>query len=400
MREFARDERRARLGLRHRLAVPAATVESVAGDLVGLHSSDPATVYLSALARVDGFAVADLEAALYERRSLVRMLGMRRTMFVVPPDLAAVMDAACTRALAPAERRRLIGLLEDQDVTGDGAAWLEDVEERVMAALQARGEATAVELTADEPELGRKLTFGEGKTWGGTVGVSTRVLFLLATEGRILRTRPRGSWVSSQYRWAPAELWLDGGLVSIDSNEARTELARRWLRTYGPGTVTDLKWWTGWGVRQTRETLAAVGAVEVGLEGETGYVLADDVDPIEDGDPIEDVDPIEVVAPWVALLPGLDPTVMGWKDRDWYLGDHRLVLFDRNGNAGPTVWADGRVVGGWGQRSTGEVAVTLLEDVGSATADAIHTEAGRLEAWLGNVRITPRFRTPLEKALS
>ena len=113
MREFARDERRARLGLRHRLAVPAATVESVAGDLVGLHSSDPTTVYLSALARVDGFAVADLEAALYERRSLVRMLGMRRTMFVVPPDLAAVMDAACTRALAPAERRRLIGLLED-----------------------------------------------------------------------------------------------------------------------------------------------------------------------------------------------------------------------------------------------------------------------------------------------
>ena len=310
MREVAPDERRARLGRRHRLAEPAATVESVAGDLVGLHSSDPATVYLSALARVNGFVVPDLEAALYERRSLVRMLGMRRTMFVVPPDLAAVMDAACTRALAPAERRRVIGLLEDQDVAGDGSAWLEDVEERVMAALQARGEATAVELTAAAPELGLKLTFGEGKTWGGTVGVSTRVLFLLATEGRIVRARPRGSWVSSQYRSAPADLWLDGGLVSVDSDGARTELARRWLRTYGPGTVTDLKWWTGWGVRQTRETLAAVGAVEVGLEGETGYVLADDVDPIED------LNPIGEVAPWVALLPGLDPTVMGWKDRD------------------------------------------------------------------------------------
>ena len=57
-------ERRARLGLRHHLAALASTAEEAAAAMVGLHSSDPASVYLSAWARVDGFVPADLEDAL------------------------------------------------------------------------------------------------------------------------------------------------------------------------------------------------------------------------------------------------------------------------------------------------------------------------------------------------
>ena len=116
MRHIDRGERQRRLVVRHHLAHPAATVEEVAGDLVGLHSSDPATVVLSLWARLDPFAVADLEDALYERRALLRILAMRRTMFVVPLDLAAVMDAACTRALVPGERRKLVAMLETAGV--------------------------------------------------------------------------------------------------------------------------------------------------------------------------------------------------------------------------------------------------------------------------------------------
>ena len=69
MRHFDVAERRRRLLVRHHLARPAASVEQVAGDLVGVHSSDPATVDpLARRARLDPFAVADLEDALYERR--------------------------------------------------------------------------------------------------------------------------------------------------------------------------------------------------------------------------------------------------------------------------------------------------------------------------------------------
>jgi hypothetical protein len=75
-------------------------------------------------------------------------------------------------------------------------------------------------------------------------------------------------------------------------------------------------------------------------------------------------------------------------------------LFDRTGNIGPTVWWEGRIVGGWAQRASGEVSCRLLEDIGSDGAAAVTAEAARLEAWLGKGRVTPRFRTPLERELS
>ena len=383
-------ERRARVGVRHRLARHAGSAEEAAADLVGLHSSDPATVYLSAWARVRGFTPADLEAALYDRRSLVRMLGMRRTLFVVPVDLAAVMDEACTKALAPGERKRLVRMLEEQGIAPEGKAdrWLDRVAAETLSALTARGEATARDVTKDVPELAAKLLFGEGKTWAGSMGVSTRVLFLLASAGLIVRGRPLGGWMSGQYRWASTESWLGARLPSLDHADACRELLGRWLRTFGPATITDIRWWTGWTAKLAAKTLDATEVVEVELDEGTGYVLADDLEAMDDPDP------------WVALLPSLDPTVMGWKDRSWYLGDHASELFDRNGNAGPTVWANGGVVGGWTQAVDGEVLVEFLEPVDAGTRRMIDTERDRLRAWLGDARIRPRFRTPMERRLS
>ncbi len=207
MQTISIEERRRRLGRRHHLAQTAEGVERIAADLVGLHSSDPVTVYLSAWARIDGLTPADVDQALYDDRSVVRMLGMRHTLFVVPVDVAAAMEAGCTQGYAPAERRRLLGFVEDQLVEDGAAVWLEDVLEKTMRALQARGEATARELVEDVPELASKLVFGQG-----TFGLSTRVLFLLATSGRIVRARPLGTFRSSQYRWTPVENWLPGGL--------------------------------------------------------------------------------------------------------------------------------------------------------------------------------------------
>lgn len=361
---------------------------AVALSLGGIHSSDPATVYLAAWARLSDFAVEDLEQALYEDRSLVRMLGMRRTMFVVTREGAATMDAACTKALVDGERRRQITLVEDSGIADDGAAFTDRVAAATLEALEARGMATATELREDVPELKQKIHFGEGKSWKGSVGLSTRVLFLLATEGRIVRGRPKGSWTSSQYRWAPTKAWLGGPLPELDRDVTRADLARNWFRTFGPGTELDLKWWTGWNLGTTRASIAAVGAVEVEIDEGIGYALEDDLET----EPPPDA--------WAALLPGLDPTVMGWKERDWFLGDHAAQLFDRNGNAGPTVWWNGRVVGGWAQRPDGEVVVEMLEHVDGSAAALIDARAADLTEWLDGTVVTPRFRTPLEKRLS
>lgn len=357
--------------------------------MTGFHSSDPATVYLSARARVSAFKQGDLEAALYENKSLVRILAMRRTMFVVPVELAPMLHYSSTVALMSAERRRLENMVESSGIAEDGASWVSEMTERTLDALRKRGEAVATDLTKDVPELGEKITFYKKDGSVLTrVGMSTRILFLLAAEGRILRGRPKGSWVSSLYRWAPMDDWLGGPMPEMSKPEAQSALLARWLATFGPGTELDMKWWTGWPVTQVRAALATIGAAEVELEGGTGYVLPNDPGP---GDTVE---------PWVALLPSLDPTTMGWKERDWYLGPHAPRLFDTNGNAGQTIWVDGRIVGGWGQRRTGEIRWQLLEDVGSDAAAEIELQAAELESWLSDKVVIARFASPSDKELS
>jgi len=378
-------QRRARLAERHHL-VETAKQENpvgVARSLIGLHGTDPSSVHLAATARMTKPDVAAVEGALYDERAAIRMLGMRRTVFVVPVELAPVIQAACTDAIAVTERRKLVQHLgQYADGVEDPHRWLAEVEQATYEALAARGEALGTELTVDEPRLRTKLRYKQGD-----MAVVTRVLVVLAAEGRIVRARPRGTWASSQFRWAPIERWLPDGLPRLPESAAKAELVRRYLATFGPATIADVKWWTGWTLGDVRKALAEVGPVEVDLDGEAGVALADDAEPA-------------ATQPWVALLPALDPTVMGWQRRHWYLGEHGPRLFDTNGNAGPTVWCDGRVVGGWAQRPDGEVVVQLLEDPGSDATAAITAEAERLTSWLGPARITPRFRTPLERALT
>ena len=388
MRRIGIQERRARLGRRHHLADRAAAVEEVAHSLIGLHATDPATVFLSARARVDTLTPAALEEALYERRTLVRLLAMRKTMFVVPVELLPAVEAAAGRHLADPERRRVARWLAAAGVSSDGDVLLRRLEDAAEAVLDEMGQATAAELGARIPELATKVPIGVGTSYEAAVSLSSRVLLLLAMDGRIVRGRPRGSWISSQYRWATMRGWLGRDVELPTVERAAAEVAGRWMSAFGPATFDDLRWWSGWTVARTRQALTDAGAVEVDREGAPGLALPDDVQPVD------------APEPWVALLPALDPTVMGWKHRGWYLGEHRGEVFDRNGNAGPTVWCDGRVVGGWAQRADGEIAYRLLDDIGSEAAAAVAQEAEQLRAWFGDVRAIPRFRTPLERALS
>jgi hypothetical protein len=388
VRQFTVDERRARLGARHHLAAngKVADVAEVADDLIGLHGTDPASVFLAAAARMKKPTIESIERALYDERTIVRMLAMRRTMFVVPVGLVAIVQAAASDAVAARERKRLVHWIEESGVAAKGARWLRQVEAATLEALRTHGAGTATELAKHVPALQEQIRVGAGR-WETTQSVGARVLLVLAAEGHIARGRPRGSWISTQHRWEPMELWVPSNVAPMSVADARAELVSCWLRTFGPATVADVKWWTGWTMGETRKALSRVDVADVDLDGTAGIALADDLETTTAG------------KPWVALLPALDPTAMGWTGRDWYLGEHRAALFDRSGNVGPTIWWNGRVVGGWAQRASGEIATRLLEDVGNDATSAVTADAERLEAWLGERRFTSRFPTPLEREL-
>lgn len=383
------DQRRARAVVRHHLGrTGAGTIADVVRDVVALHATDPATVLLSVWARLPGFAVDDFEVANYDDRSVVRLVAMRRTVWVVPTEAVPAFDAGAGAAVAAAERRKLERLVAEQVPGVDPAAWLGAIADDVLAHLDRVGEAAASELTKAVPGLATKFTLSAGKPYEGTVGLSSRLLFQLAAEGRLIRGRPLGSWLSTQYRWSRTEAWLGGPIERMEAAAGRTELARRWLAAFGPATADDVMWWMGWTRGHTTAALAEVGPVEVDLDdGSVGLVLAGDEDAVD------------APTPSVALLPCLDPTAMGWKQRAWQYGAHVSRLFDRNGNVGPSIWWDGRVVGAWAHAPDGTVRTELLEDVGAEATTAVETEAARLATWLGDVRVVARFPGPITKEL-
>jgi len=389
VRRFGEAERRARLVVRHRLA-PSARADdpvAVARSLVALHSTDPTSVVLSVWARTRAGTVAGVERALYDDRTLVRVMGMRRTVFAAAVEDARLVLGACGRDVGARERRRLVALLDPEE-----GARIGELEELLLAALRERGEATAPELAEHHERLRAEVLLGAGTRTEARQKVASRLLTVLAAEGRAVRARPRGTWTSTQFRWSALETWCPAAVPDLPTPEARGALAARWLEAFGPARPEDLQWWTGWGKRDTAAALDGAGAVAVALDGDVpGVALAGDLDPASAPPP----------EPAAALLPALDPTTMGWKHRGFYLSGHGPQLFDLNGNASPTVWWDGRIVGGWAQRRDGEVAFALLEDVGAEGRGAVAAEAARLQELLGAARLAPRARgrSPVEAAL-
>lgn len=371
-------QRRARLAVRHALA-PAYrrdTVEDVATTMVALHATEPATVHLAVAARSDR-SVADVERALYDDRSVVKQLAMRRTLFAFPRELLPAAWGSASARVAEQQRRLIAKDAQRYGITDDGERWLAHACAAVLERLSDGSSRSARELREDLPQLTGRLSYGAGTAYEGTVHVAPRVLTLLGAEGRIMRAVNDGHWRTSRPRWTATSTWLGEPPEPLDDRTGYAELVTRWLRSFGPGTEADLVWWLGATKTVVRRALADIGAVDVDLEGGArGWVLADDTDEVEE--------PTE----WAALLPVLDSTAMGWRDRDFYLDPADVpYLVDSNGNIGTTAWWCGRIVGAWVQDADAEVRVIPRRPLAGAAPEALRAEAERLTRWLDGVVI-------------
>lgn len=388
LRRISDAERRSRIGVRHALAPThrLGDVASVTRAMTVLHATEAATVHLAVAVRSEGLGPEHVDAALYDSREVVKQLAMRRTLFVFPRDLLPAAWGSASARVATAEGRRIAKAIVAAGIDEDGDAWLVRARDATLERL-ADGPATVAELRAVVPQLAGMIGGTTDKKWDRPVSVAPWVLTHLGLEGAVLRGRNAGHWRLNKPTWTRADDWLEEVPERIGEAAGYAELVRAWLGTFGPGTADDIQWWLGSTKTAVARALGDVGAEEVSLDdGTTGWVLAGDTD---------DTGPVD---PWAALLPTLDPTVMGWKSRAFYLDpDHVPHLFDSNGNAGTTAWWDGRVVGCWVQDDTGVVRLSLLEDVGPAARAALDLEAVRLTAWLDGTVIGTVYASPQMK---
>src|SRR5260370_29139622 len=178
--------------------------------------------------------VGGMERELYEDRSMVRVLVMRRTAFVLPPEEAAMALAACVRSVGQVQRRQLVQWIEKAGIAKDGARWLKKLEESTFEAVAARGTATAVQVSQDVPLLRRELVVAEGTRNEARVNLGSFVLRLLAVDGRLMRGRPRGGWLSTQWSWSTTRYWLGKGRRPWTIEEARPPRGRGAPHPLGP----------------------------------------------------------------------------------------------------------------------------------------------------------------------
>jgi hypothetical protein len=380
-------ERRARLATRHALAPQHRVAEAGAATraMMVLHATEPATPYLSLFARIDSFTRADLDDALFGSKSLVRQLAMRRTLFVFPRELLPAAVSGPSARVARQEHGKLVKDLERGQVTDDGAGWLATAREAVLRRLAGGAELSAKQLREDLAELAGQVSWYEHKPYGAVLHVAPRVLAWLSAAGDVVRGRNAGHWRVSRPLWMRMDDCLGAPVSRCGVREAYAELVAVYLRTFGPVTERDLVWWFGATKAAMRQALSDLNAVQVRLEREqAGWVLPDDVDPEPPAEP------------WAALLPALDPTTMGWKDRDFYLAPAlSSAIFDWSGNCGTTAWWDGRIVGAYVQDDAGRVELIMARDPGPAGRAALRAEAGRLEGWFDGEKVTALYKSPL-----
>jgi hypothetical protein len=375
-------------------------VVQVTRDIVALHATDPTVPYFSLWARAPDFPREALEDALYERRKLAKLLCMRVTLHAVPSDEVPLFFQAYSQHRTRPETQRFgdflvqAGLCREKEVD----AFLQDLQRRVLDVLSERGPSTVRQINQAVPELKAKIRHSVGKSYEGEIGVGSYLVpNIMGAQGLLIRARPQGTWRSNLYEYAALSDWLPGiDLESVAPQEAKVWLVRRYLAAFGPATLDDVQWWTGFTKGEAKETLESLGSavVKVAIKdlGNEYLMLAEDAQQLRDFAPEDTA--------CVFLLPCLDPYIMGYQDRRRFLAsEHRAKLFDRAGNAVPTVWVNGRVVGAWGQhKEDGSVVYGIFEPVEEGKRVLLDKHQ-QLEEFLDGEFVPPRFRTPFTRAL-
>jgi|GEM_PF-231103 len=308
---------------RHHLTTPwePASIDSVIGDVIGVQFTTPTTPYLALAARLRRVTPDHVDSALYERRSLSRVRCMRGMVYTVRTDMFPIVFAATNRQVSHYARRYAA-------FRGVFGAAYEGAKEAILTALNDGPLTTA--------EIRERVNLD--------IDVAATVN-LMSAEGILLRDRPVRDWHDRRTTYIPlSDALPDIRLDSVREEDADVALVRAHVRAFGPVLTEDTSWWTGIGQKRTRRAFDVLGdeIASVVLGGLAGEFLmhATDIDELASAGASP--------SPSIALLPCLDPLLMGYRRRGRFIDDeHRPFVFDSAGRATAIVLVDGHVTGVW-----------------------------------------------------
>ena len=343
---------------RSALALRAADLVAVASDICGAQAQLQSSAELQLAARVDGITQADVRAALWKRRELVKAWTLRGTLHLHPAVELPLWHAA-RRAVAAASP----SLPTWRDPNGHDHPPLD------------AGQVAAVRAAVHDVLDGRCLLREEiVEEVVARVGPEPRArlrsgfAFFL---GDLCQGPPRGAKVT----FVRPDQWIDGWSEPEEEPSLR-EAARRFLHAYGPARPRDfLEWFGG-----DRAPFDRLELDEVDVEGRSAYVLAGDTS-------------FPSAARSVRLLSEYDAYVMGFREREALVPPavrELIATRPRGRYEGPAgqrlLLVDGVAAGLWDRAKRGtrlELRVSPARALRARERDGLEAEAARLGAFLG-----------------
>ena len=329
-------------------------IYQIAQDICGLHATHPMTPYLSLFIRTRKFKREDLDEVLYEKKVLGKVRYARKTVYVIQKERISEVFSATKGML----EQRLGPYLEYLGMTRKD---FEEASRSILEVLEGKG-MTVKEI---KKELQVDLNI-------------SAIVNLMCDQGLLIRGNPATGWKSSIHTYYPFHEYFPGiDLNEVDEGDAKKSMVKQYVASFGPVTVTDASWWTGFTKTEVKHILKDLKddmtSLEIsGIEGE--YVLlASDKKRLESTSVPEE--------PLINFMPLLDPYLMGYKERKRYLfPELQRKVFDRSGNVTSTILMDGRIVGVWdfdeGKEPT--VKILLFEKTGSYVLREIYSRAKQI----------------------
>lgn len=326
-------------------------IPTITRDICGLHATSATTPYLCLLARMNTFAREDLEEELYRKKTLARIRYARNTFYILPKENLPVAFAAVRRRAHRAAERYLEHFLMRP-------AAYENLVRKILDLLQGEGLAIA--------EIKKEL---------GPVSHLSSILNLMCFQGLLICGKPKGTWKSNLHTYhSLSEYYPDLDLGLYTEEEAQQRIILSYIETFGPVTEMDTAWWTGFSKGSIKKALEkhSAGLVQIQIAGsEKKYHLcSSQLDGLLSTEP-QSGEPVN-------FLPFLDPYLMGYRERERFLGDGFFHnVYDRSGNATPTILCEGKIVGVW-DVDRSRVKYFLFLCVGNDIRSQIRTQASKI----------------------